>query len=91
MVLICVHLARSRAWAGVEKKHRIVTISTLCLLDDEQHQNCDYVVDMVEQAAQRQRHDLIVAPLTPFLSFREGYEAQDFQPASSLWGRRPAC
>jgi len=32
---------------------------------------------MIEQAAQRQRHDLIVVPLTPFLSFREGSEAED--------------
>ena len=63
--------------AAEDKGTRIVTISTLCLLDDDAYRTCDYVVGMIEQAAQRQRHDLIVAPLTPFLSFREGYEVQD--------------
>ncbi len=65
------------ARAGEGKQRRVVTISTLCLLHDDAHRTCDYVVGMIQQAAQRQRHDLIVAPLTPFLSFRERYEAQD--------------
>jgi predicted amidohydrolase len=57
------------------------------LLDDNNYRTDDmgkiphtpgrYVADMIEQAAKRQRHDLIVAPLTPFLSFREGHEGQD--------------
>ena len=63
--------------ATEDKASRIVTISTLCLLDDDACRTCDYVVEMIEQAAQRQHHDLVVVPLTPFLSFREGHEAQD--------------
>jgi len=67
-----------------DKGSRIVTISTLCLLDDDACRATDYVADMIEQAAQRRRHDLIVAPLTPFLSFREGCEARDLARFAEL-------
>jgi len=59
------------------KQHRIVTISTICLLDDDQYRTADCVVDAIRQAAGRGQHDLIVCPLTQFLSFREGHEASD--------------
>jgi len=77
LIFVFVYLARSHAGAAEGKEHRVVTISTLCFLDDESCHTQDYVVGMIERAAQRQRHDLIVAPLTPFLSFREGHEASD--------------
>ena len=83
VVIICVHLMHSRVSAAGEKRDRIVTVSTLCLLDcasgleDCDYQTSDYVAGMIKQAAERQQHDLIVVPLTPFLSFREGHEVQD--------------
>lgn len=84
LILVCVHLVRSRAYAAEKRENRIITISTICLLDDEQHQTCDYVLSVIEQAAQRQQHDLIVAPLTPFLSFREGHESEDLDRFADL-------
>ena len=74
----------SCARPGEGKPPRVVTVSTLCLLDDDSYRTADYVADMIEPAAQRQRHDLIVAPLTPFLSFREGHEAQDLARFADL-------
>ena len=71
-------------WATVEKEHRVVTISTICLLDDDRHRTGDHVLGAIQQAAQRGRHDLIVAPLTPFLSFREGHEASDLSKFADL-------
>jgi predicted amidohydrolase len=84
IALAFTHLARLRSWAAEEKEHRVVTISTLCLLDDELHQTSDHVLDMIKQAAQRGHHDLIVTPLTPFLSFREEYEEQDLARFADL-------
>lgn len=65
-------------WAIEEKKHRVITVSTICLLDDTvvKAQN---VLDMIEEASRRQQHDLVVTPMMPFLSFREGVEAQDLK------------
>jgi len=59
---------------------RVLTVSTLCLLDDPSCLELDYVVDAVSAAPTRQRHDLVVAPLTPFLSFAEGKESEDLAP-----------
>jgi len=73
VVVCCVSLAR----ADEGQPPRIVQISTLCLLDDDAHRTADYVLEMIDRAAGRQAHDLVVAPLTPFLSFREGREAED--------------
>lgn len=66
------------------QKQRVVTISAICLLDDDACRTEAYVADMIGQAARRGRHDLIVVPLTPFLSFREGREEQDLAVFSSL-------
>ena len=84
VILGCIHLARLHAYADEKKENRIVTTSTICLLDDEQHRTGDYVLSMIEQAAQRQKHDLIVAPLTPFLSFKEGSESEDLKRFADL-------
>ena len=73
VVVCCVSLAR----ADEGQPPRTVQISTLCLLDDDAHRTADYVLKMIDRAAGRQAHDLVVAPLTPFLSFREGHEAED--------------
>lgn len=69
------------------KAQRKVTVSTLCLLDDVDDNTCrslDYVTDMIAQAACKGRHDLIVAPLTPFLSFKEGCESGDLANFTKL-------
>lgn len=72
------------AWGGEAKEHRVVTISTICLLDDDCHRTADYVVGEIERMARRGQHDLIVVPLTPFLSFREGHEASDLSRFADL-------
>ena len=66
------------------KDHRVITVSTLCLLDDKNCRTSDYLAGMIDQAARRQKHDLIVAPLTPFLAFRQGSEIQDLAPFINL-------
>lgn len=70
--------------AAMAQQHRVLTISTLCLLDDADHRTPAYVAEMIEQAAARGRHDLIVAPFTPFFSFRAGHEAEDLAMFAEL-------
>jgi len=65
-------------------EHRVVTVSTLCLLDDEDCRTSGYVLESIERAAQRGKHDLIVVPWTPFLTFREWKEAEDLAPFLDL-------
>ncbi len=81
-VLATIVLGGSLAMA--QDAHRVLTISTLCLLDDAEHQKAEYLVGMIEQAAARGPHDLIVAPFTPFVSFREGREATDLSIFAAL-------
>ena len=61
----------------VAQKQRIVTVSAICLLDDDACRTETYVADMINLAGRRGPHDLMVVPLTPFLSFREGSEKKD--------------
>ena len=63
---------------------RVLTISALCLMDDEAHRTRSAVLGLIDEAGSRQRHDLIVAPLTPFLSYREGKESDDLQDFADL-------
>ena len=84
IALCCIHIMYPLEAAVETKKSRIVTISTLCLLDEENHRTRDYVASQIEHAAQRMQHDLIVAPLTPFLSFREDSETEDLAPFAEL-------
>lgn len=72
-------LCVSSPTAADGNRHRILTISAICLLDDELHRNRSAVLDMIGEAGSRQQHDLIVAPLTPFLSFREGQESENLR------------
>ena len=72
------------AWSGEDPASRIVRISALCLLDEEQHRNADYVLQRMRRAAEQPRHDLLVVPLTPFLSFREGRESEDLRPFADV-------
>jgi len=65
-------------------EHRIVTLSALCFLEDDSCRSPEYVTDCIDQGARRQRQDLVVAPLTPFLSFRAGEESTDLARFSTL-------
>jgi predicted amidohydrolase len=78
-VLMC-----TRAWAGDKQKTRSVTLSALCLLDDSTKWNQAYVLGEIRAAAERQPQDLVVAPITPFLSFREGEELEDLAEFADL-------
>ena len=80
--VICV--ANCRWIHADEAPARIVTISTLCFLDDLECRTDLYVLGQIETAAQRQQHDLIVTPCMPFLSFREGHEKTDLARFASL-------
>ncbi|MEA3400055.1 MAG: carbon-nitrogen hydrolase family protein [Armatimonadota bacterium] len=77
-------LGAGNAHAAAQVKSRVLTISTLCLLDGEEYRNLDHLLGMIEEAAGRGSHDLIVAPFTPFVSFREGHEEQDLSVFAKL-------
>lgn len=64
--------------------NRVATVSSLCLLEDDACRTESYVVEMIKQSVSRQRHDLIVVPVTPFLSFREGFETDDLACFAAL-------
>lgn len=66
------------------KVGRVVNVSTLCFLDTDEGKKLDCALGMIRQAALRQRNDLIVTPLMPFLSFREGQEAEDLKAFAAL-------
>ncbi|MCD6307527.1 MAG: carbon-nitrogen hydrolase family protein, partial [Candidatus Latescibacteria bacterium] len=63
---------------------RLVDISTICLLDSGDCRTVDYVIEKIADAADRGEPDLVVAPLTPFLSFREGEEPADLEAFMSI-------
>lgn len=65
-------------------RSRILTVSSVCLLDGEKYRNADYALSMVEQACARLANDLVVTPLMPFLSFREGKERSDLKSFADL-------
>jgi len=67
-----------------EAPPRIVTISTLCFLDDADCRTDQYALGQIENAARRQQHDLVVTPCMPFLSFRESHEKVDLARFASL-------
>ncbi|MBM4079068.1 MAG: carbon-nitrogen hydrolase family protein, partial [Planctomycetes bacterium] len=69
---------------GEQKSGRVVNVSTLCFLDTDEGKKLDCALGMIRQAALRQRNDLIVTPLMPFLSFREGQEADDLKAFAAL-------
>lgn len=70
--------------AGAPQQHRVLTISATCLMDDDAHRTRGEVLASIDQAGSRQRHDLIVTPLAPFLSFREGEESADLEDFAAL-------
>jgi len=61
---------RSRT-EGFEVSGRLVTISTICVLNTGEDKTSESVVEMIRQTGARQQHDLIVTPLMPFVSFGE--------------------
>lgn len=65
-------------------KHRVVTLTTICLLEGKEFATRAYVLQDVRQACQRGKPDLVVTPFLPFLSFREGHERADLAPFFAL-------
>ena len=63
---------------------RIVTLSSICLLDSKDCQTAGYVLSRVEAACHRGRHDLVVVPFTPFLEFRQARAAADLEAFARL-------
>lgn len=63
---------------------RVVTLSTVCLLDGEQWRTREYVLDALAPACARPGSDLVVAPFMPFLTFREDHAAADLAPFADL-------
>ncbi len=66
------------------KTDRVVTLSSICLLDGEQYRTQDYVLAQIAAACRRGRPDLVVAPFTPFLSFRQSVAKRDLAPFAKL-------
>ena len=81
LLTICVGmLALPRAADAAETREEMrghLKVSALCLVDDETARNQDHVVEMIREAGERGGNDLIVVPLTPFLSFQTGGTARE--------------
>ncbi|PIZ49293.1 MAG: hypothetical protein COY42_04320, partial [Armatimonadetes bacterium CG_4_10_14_0_8_um_filter_66_14] len=73
----------SSAASGAEQ-HRVVKLSTVCLLDGAQYRTQDYVLGAVAEACRRTKSDLVVAPYMPFLSFDAARAAADLAPFAAL-------
>jgi predicted amidohydrolase len=63
---------------------RNVTISALCLSDGTEYRTLAYVTAEIARTAGRHRHDLVVVPLMPFLTFTEGREQEGLAPFVEL-------
>ena len=63
---------------------RVVTLSTVCLLDGGDYRSREYVLGALAPACARPDSDLVVAPFMPFLTFREGHAATDLAPFAEL-------
>ena len=66
------------------KTGRVVSLSSVCLLDGQAHQHASYVLAMAEEAAKRSHGGLVVLPFTPFLEFRPSRAAADLAPFAAL-------
>ncbi|MBI3921232.1 MAG: hypothetical protein HY318_07435, partial [Armatimonadetes bacterium] len=65
-------------------KHRIVTLSSLCLLEGKEYATKEYVLREMRKACSSRKHDLVVTPFLPFLSYREGHEGDDLAAFAEL-------
>lgn len=63
---------------------RTVALSTVCLSDCDSLKTADYVVQKIEEAARIGTSDLVVSPLTPFITVREGSERDDLKAFTSI-------
>ena len=70
--------------SAMPEPNRVVTISTICLLDGKEHRNQDYVLSMIRTACERGRSDLVVVPFTPFLEFRQARASADLAAFAEL-------
>ncbi|MDH7571681.1 MAG: carbon-nitrogen hydrolase family protein, partial [Armatimonadota bacterium] len=70
--------------AGMAAPRRVVTLTSLCLLDGKEYASRDYVLRETRAACTRGKPDLVVTPFLPFLSFREGREGVELAPFAAL-------
>jgi predicted amidohydrolase len=61
------------------KTKKMVSISTLCLVDDKGSLTKEYVLQQMQEVERSKYPGLIVAPFMPFLEYREGNEQQDLK------------
>jgi len=64
--------------------HRVVTLSSVCLLEGEEYRTYEYVLGMAEEACRRPGSDLVVLPYTPFFTFRQDAAQSDLGPFAAL-------
>jgi predicted amidohydrolase len=64
--------------ASAASAKRVVTLSSVCLLDGKQYQTKEYVLTALEQAPKKT--DLVVLPHTPFLSFSTRAATRTLKP-----------
>lgn len=72
-------------------KHRIVTLSSLCLLEGKDYGTRDYVLREIRKSCASRKQDLVVTPFLPFLSFRESRIRQDLAPFIELARKYRTC
>ncbi|MEW6360226.1 MAG: carbon-nitrogen hydrolase family protein [Planctomycetota bacterium] len=86
----CLLLIISVLFAAVaahgQGRKRIVTLSSLCLLNGERYENQDYVLG--ELAKCPEGADLLVLPHMPFLSFRADQAEADLKPFADFSQKR---
>jgi predicted amidohydrolase len=64
--------------------HRVVSLSTVCLLERDDCRTQEYVLSVLAEACRRAKGDLVVAPYMPFLSFDEKTQDRDLRPFGAL-------
>ena len=93
-IIVLVVLAQSLPLMVSGAESRVITVSTVCLLEGEPYRNAEYALSVVEEACTRLPNDLVVTPLMPFVSFQEGSEAADLSAFAKLAKARsylPCC
>lgn len=83
-VAICLVLLSALPLVGADSKRNRLTVSTVCLLEGDSYRNTRYASSLIEQACRRMPNDLVVTPLMPFLSYREGQEQTDLESFAQL-------
>ena len=68
--------------AQAQAAHRVITVSTVCLLNGEQFENQEYVLAQLAKCPAK--CDLVVLPHMPFLSFKTESAERDLEPFAAF-------